>query len=204
MQPEAATKSLDDAGLKLLFSEARTHGAWTSAPVSDELLHRLYALARMGPTSANLQPMRVVFVKSPEAKQKLRPTLSPGNLEKTMQAPVTAILAFDLAFFEHAPALFPARGADMKAMFASLPAAAVERTALVSASLQAGYLILAARALGLDCGPMGGFDAAKVDEAFFKGTSWRANILVNLGHGEPSKLFPRNPRHEFADACRIE
>jgi 3-hydroxypropanoate dehydrogenase len=121
-----------------------------------------------------------------------------------MAAPVTAIVAFDVSFFERAPALFPARGEAMKAMFAGLPAAAVERTALVSASLQAGYLILAARALGLDCGPMGGFDAAKVDEAFFKGTSWRANILVNLGHGEPGKLFPRNPRLEFADACRIE
>jgi 3-hydroxypropanoate dehydrogenase len=204
MQPEAVTKTLDDAGLKLLFSEARTHNGWTSAPVSDELLHRLYALTRMGPTTANLQPMRVVFVKSPAAKEKLRPALFPGNLEKTMEAPVTAIVAFDVSFFERAPALFPARGEAMKAMFAGLPAVAVERTALVSASLQAGYLILAARALGLDCGPMGGFDAAKVDEAFFKGTSWRANILVNLGHGESTKLFPRNPRLEFADACRIE
>lgn len=193
---------LDEASLRLLWLDAHTHNGWLNEPVSDELLHRLWDVLRLAPTSANLSPGRVVFVKSAAAKEKLRPAMAPGNLEKTMAAPVTAIMAYDLKFYEFAPKLMPHR--DMKSAFAAMPEAAVERQALMNGSLQGGYFILAARALGLDCGPMAGFDAAKVDEAFFAGTSWRSNFLVNLGHGDVSKVRPRAPRLEFAEACRIE
>jgi 3-hydroxypropanoate dehydrogenase len=193
---------LDDAALRLLFLDARTHHGWRAEPVSDETLRKVWELARMGPTSGNLSPARVVFVKSAEAKERLRPALAPGNVEKTMQAPVTAIVAYDTEFHEKSPLLSPRR--DMRPMLQGLPAPVRDRVALVSGSLQGAYLILAARALGLDCGPMGGFDAAKVDEAFFKGTTWKANFLVNLGHGDEAKLNPRAPRLEFGDACRFE
>jgi 3-hydroxypropanoate dehydrogenase len=191
-----------ESDLKLLFTEARTHNGWLARPVDDSLLHQLYNLARMGPTAANTQPLRVLFVRSAAAKERLKPTLSPGNVDKTMLAPVTAVIAHDLEFYEQMPKLFPAR--DMKTGLAKMPSEALDKMARQSATLQAGYLILAARALGLDCGPMGGFDAAKVDAEFFPEGKWKSSLLINLGYGDPAKLFPRNPRLEFNDACRIE
>lgn len=192
------TKALDDAALAALFTEARTHNGWTDDPVSDETLKALYDLVKMGPTSANCSPARFVFVRSAAAKEKLRPAPSSGNLEKTMAAPVTVIAAIDNEFYEKLPELFP--HADARSWFTSSPAVS-EETAFRNATLQAGYLILAARALGLDTGAMSGFDKGKVDAAFFAGTTWKSNFLINLGHGDPSKLFGRLPRLAFDDAC---
>jgi 3-hydroxypropanoate dehydrogenase len=192
---------LDSSVLDQLFFQARTHNGWLDRPVSDEMIHRLYDVARMGPTSANSTPMRLVFVKSPEGKERLKPGLNAANVDKTMAAPVTAIVAYDLQFHEQMPKLFPAR--DMKTLFASLPEAGRSHLAIYNAALQGAYLIIAARALGLDCGPMAGFDRAKVDEAFLAGTSWKSLFLVNIGYGDETKLFPRNPRLDFAEAARI-
>src|SRR5690349_21205917 len=150
--------SLDDASLNALFNEARSHNAWLDRPVEDAVLKRLYELARMGPTAANAQPLRLVFVKSQAAKERLKPALSAGNVDKTMNAPVTAIVAYDTEFYEQMPKLFPAR--DMKPMFLGMPAEAREKSAYMNSSLQGAYLILAARGLGLDCGPMAGFNNA--------------------------------------------
>ncbi len=194
--------ALDPAVLRQLFLDARTHNGWLDGAVSDETLQELWALARMGPTAANLAPGRLVFVKSAAAKEKLKPALAPGNVEKTMKAPVTAIVAFDTSFHEHAPVLAPQR--DWKATVASMPAEAREAMAAMNGTLQGAYVILAARALGLDCGPMGGFDKAKVDAAFFAGTTWRSNFLLNLGHGDPTALYPRQARLTFEQAARIE
>ncbi|GAK69624.1 putative NADH dehydrogenase/NAD(P)H nitroreductase [Agrobacterium rubi TR3 = NBRC 13261] len=190
--------TLDHQALATLFTEARTHNGWLDKPVSDALLREVYDLTKMGPTSANCCPARFVFVRSPEAKEKLKPSLSSGNLEKTMTAPVTVIAAIDSEFYEKLPTLFP--HADAKSWFTSSPAVA-EETAFRNATLQAGYLILAARSLGLDTGAMSGFDKAKVDEAFFADTTWKSNFLINLGYGDPSKLFGRSPRLSFEDAC---
>ncbi|MDR6379292.1 3-hydroxypropanoate dehydrogenase [Paraburkholderia caledonica] len=154
----------------------------------------------LGPTSANCSPGRFVFVKSPAVKEKLRPALSPGNVDKTMAAPVTVIVGMDMAFYEHLPKLFP--HADARSWFAGNDKAIAD-TAFRNSTLQGGYLILAARALGLDAGPMSGFDATQVDETFFVGTTIRSNFLINLGYGDASKLFPRSPRLSFADAARI-
>ena len=192
------TSALDNKALAALFTEARTHNGWTDQPVSDEELAKLYELTKMGPTSANCSPARFVFVRSAEGKEKLRPSLSSGNLEKTMSAPVTVIAAIDTEFYEKLPVLFP--HADARSWFTS-SAQMAEETAFRNATLQAGYLILAARALGLDTGAMSGFDKAKVDDAFFAGTKWKSNFLINIGHGEPSKLFDRLPRLSFEDAC---
>ncbi|MBD9390475.1 malonic semialdehyde reductase [Agrobacterium sp. AGB01] len=194
------TLPLDSNALAALFTEARTHNGWSDQPVTDAELQKIYELTRMGPTSANCSPARFVFVRSAEAKEKLRPALSSGNLEKTMAAPVTVIAAIDEQFFEKLPELFP--HADAKSWFTSSPAVA-EETAFRNGTLQAGYLILAARSLGLDTGPMSGFDKAKVDETFFAGTSWKSNFLINLGHGDPSKLFGRLPRLSFEEACML-
>ena len=194
--------ALEDAALRQLFLDARTHMNWLDRPVSDELLHQLYDLARMGPTATNSSPFRVVFVKSAAGKEKLKPALSPTNVDKTMNAPATAIVAWDSAFPEQMPRLFPGR--DLKTMLSALPAEKRERMGLQSGTLQGGYLILAARALGLDCGPMAGFDNARVDEAFFAGSTWKSNFLLNLGYGDASKLHPRLPRLDFAEAARIE
>jgi 3-hydroxypropanoate dehydrogenase len=196
-----ASPALDDATLDRLFLEGRSHNRWLDTPVDDRLLRQLYALARMAPTSANSQPMRLVFVKSREAKERLRPALAPGNVEKTMTAPVTAIVAHDLAFYDQLPTLMP--HVDARSWFASLPPDAIERAAIEGSSMQGAYLILAARALGLDCGPIGGFDHRKIDDAFFPGGGWQSNFLLNLGYGDPAGLFPRNPRLSFDDACRI-
>ncbi|RKG63339.1 malonic semialdehyde reductase [Corallococcus sp. CA054B] len=198
----ATNTALDTDALEQLFTEARTYPGWQDRPVTEETLRRIYELARMAPTAVNSQPVRLVFVRSREAKEKLKPALSPTNVDKTMQAPVTVIVAYDTAFHEQMPKLFPAR--DMKSVFAAQTPEAREQSAFMNGTLQAGYVILAARALGLDCGPMGGFDKAKVDEAFLQGTGWKSNLLINLGYGDPAKLFPRNPRLSFEDACRLD
>lgn len=192
--------TLSDDALDQLFRKARTHNGWQARPVEDDLLRKLIELALLGPTSANCSPARFVFVKSQEAKEKLRPALSAGNLEKTMAAPVTVIVGMDMAFYEHLPTLFP--HADARSWFAGNDKLIAD-TAFRNATLQGGYLIMAARALGLDTGPMSGFDPAKVDEAFFAGTTVKSNFLINLGYGDPSKLFARSPRFAFDEAARI-
>jgi 3-hydroxypropanoate dehydrogenase len=191
---------LSDEALDLLFREARTHNSWDDQPVSDTVLRAVYELAKMGPTSANCSPMRAVFVTSREAKERLKPALSAGNLDKTMRAPATAIIAYDLEFYEHLPRLFPHD--DARSWFAGKPEL-IRATAFRNGTLQGAYLMLAARALGLDCGPMSGFDNAKVDAEFFPDSSVRSNFLCNLGYGDPAGLFPRSPRFEFDEACRI-
>jgi 3-hydroxypropanoate dehydrogenase len=186
--------------LDLIFRKARTHNAWLDKPVEDALLRQVYDLAKMGPTSANMCPMRIVFVKSREAKERLKPALDPANVDKTMKAPVTAVIGMDVHFYEALPKLFP--HADAKAWFKDLPDNVLEYIALRNSSLQGAYFMLAARALGLDCGPMSGFNNAKVDEAFFAGTAVKSNFLCNLGYGDPSKLYPRSPRLGFDEACK--
>ena len=192
---------MHDDGLDLIFREARTHSAWLDRPVDDSLLKRVYDLARMGPTSANMCPMRIVFVRTPQAKERLKPALDAGNVAKTLAAPVTAIIGMDVHFYEQLPRLFP--HADARSWFKDLPESVLEYIALRNSSLQGAYFMLAARALGLDCGPMSGFDNAKVDAEFFAGTTVKSNFLCNLGHGDPAKLHPRSPRLEFAEACTI-
>jgi 3-hydroxypropanoate dehydrogenase len=194
------TPLIDDA-LDLIFRTARTHTAWLDKPVDDALLKQVYDLAKMGPTSANMCPMRIIFVKSPEAKERLKPALHAGNVDKTMAAPVTAIIGMDVHFYEKLPQLFP--HADAKAWFKDLPENVQEYIALRNGSLQGAYFMLAARALGLDCGPMSGFDNAKVDAAFFAGTTIKSNFLCNLGHGDASQLHPRSPRLTFEEACKV-
>ena len=191
---------LSDQALDQLFREARTHNGWQTKPVDDAVLKQLTELVLLGPTSANSSPGRFVYVKTPEGKEKLRPALSPANLEKTIAAPVTVIVGMDMQFYEHLPKLFP--HADARSWFAGNDKAIAD-TAFRNSTLQGGYLILAARALGLDTGPMSGFDATKVDEAFFAGTTVRSNFLINLGYGDPSKLFPRSPRFSFDEAAQI-
>lgn len=186
--------------LDQLFREARTHWVWRPEPVPLELLKEVYNLARFGPTSANSSPARFVFLTTPQAKERLRPALSPGNVEKTMTAPVTVIVAWDTEFHEKLPQLFPAR--DMRSVFAG-NAALLHETAFRNGTLQGAYFMIAARALGLDCGPMSGFDQPKVNAEFFPDGKWKANFLCNIGYGDPAKLFPRNPRLSFDEACRV-
>src|SRR5712675_1535877 len=187
--------------LDLIFRKARTHSAWLNKPVDNTLLRQVYDLAKMGPTSANMCPLRIVFVRSREAKERLKPALDAGNVDKTMKAPVTAILGMDVHFYEQLPKLFP--HADAKAWFSVLPENVLEYIALRNSSLQGAYFMLAARALGLDCGPMSGFDNAKVDAEFFAGTTVKSNFLCNLGYGDASKLHPRSPRLRFEEACQV-
>lgn len=194
------SEAVNPAALETLFTQARTHNGWLNRPVSDETLQQLYALLKMGPTSANCSPARFVFIRSPEGKEKLRPALSSGNLAKTLSAPVTAIVAWDSEFYEQLPVLFP--HGDARSWFTSSPQLA-EETAFRNSSMQAAYLIFACRALGLDTGPMSGFDRAAVDSAFFAGTPLRSNLLVNIGYGDAAKLFDRLPRLSFADACQF-
>jgi 3-hydroxypropanoate dehydrogenase len=196
----AAQSRISGESLERLFRQARTHSAWRPEPVSVELLREIYELARLGPTSANGSPARFVFLTTPEAKTRLVPALMEGNVEKTRSAPVTVIVAWDTEFYNHLPRLFP--HLDLRGVFVGKPAL-VEETGLRNSSLQAAYFMLAARALGLDCGPMSGFDAAKVNAEFFLDGKWKVNLLCNLGYGDPSKLFPRNPRLEFEEACRV-
>ena len=186
--------------LDQLFFTARTQNGWLDQPVSDAELRQIFDLMKWAPTSANTSPARFVFVKSPEAKTRLVGCVSPGNAEKTRSAPVCVIVAEDIAFYEQLPKLFP--HADAKAWFVGNQAL-IEKTAFRNSTLQGGYFILAARALGLDCGPMSGFDHDKLNAEFFAGTTWRANFLVNLGHGDPAKVFPRSPRFDFDEACKI-
>lgn len=195
------TDPLDDAALARLFTEARTFNGWRSRPVDEATLRRLYDLVKMGPTSANCSPARLVFVVSAQAKARLKPCLMDGNVDKTMAAPVTVIVGHDTAFYEHLPRLFP--HADARSWFAGNEELAAE-TAFRNGTLQGAYLILAARALGLDCGPMSGFDRAAVDREFFPEGRVESNFLVNLGYGDPAGLHPRSPRLDFAEAARLE
>ncbi len=191
---------LTDVGLDLIFRNARSHNVWLDKPVSDVLLQALHELLKMGPTSANCSPARILFVRSPEAKLRLAPALSDTNRPKMMQAPVTAIIGYDLDFAEQLPRVFP-HNPDAKNWFKDAKLA--ETTAFRNGTLQGAYLLVAARALGLDCGPMSGFDNAAVDAAFFAGTRVKSNFLCSLGYGDGSKLFPRNPRLSFDEACKI-
>jgi 3-hydroxypropanoate dehydrogenase len=197
----AAIKTpISQEALDQLFRDARTHSTWLSEPVPVELLRKAFELARLGPTSANASPGRFVFLTTPDAKARLKPVLAPGNVDKTMAAPVTVIVAWDTEFHENLPKLFPQ--ADMRSYFIGNQALITE-TAFRNSSLQAAYFILAARALGLDCGPMSGFDAAKLNAAFFPDGKWKVNLLCNLGYGDPSTLHPRNPRLNFEEAAVI-
>jgi 3-hydroxypropanoate dehydrogenase len=197
------TFMLDDPALDLLFRKARTHNVWLDRPVTDAQLRAIYDLMKWGPTTQNSQPMRIVFVRSAEAKAKLAAALSRGNLDKTMKAPATAIVAYDTRFYELLPKVFPNNPAAKASYEGEDRKAHVERTALRNSSLQGAYFIIAARALGLDCGPMSGFDNAKVDAAFFPDGRYKSNFLVNLAYGDPDKVFPRNPRLAFDEACSI-
>ena len=192
---------IPQSALDQLFDAARTHNAWQERPVSDELLTRIYNSMRMGPTSGNCCPARIVFVKSKEAKEKLKPALSAANMAKTMAAPVVAIIGYDMHFYEKMPFLFP-HDLTARSWFDK-----DEQTTFTNAfrngTLQGAYLMLAARAYGLDCGPMSGFDNAMVDQLFFAGTAVKSNFLCSLGYGDPTNMFPRSPRLAFDEACSI-
>ena len=196
---------LDDATLDQLFRTARTYGfdhdTWLDKPVSEEQLRQIWDLAKMGPTSANMSPMRVVWVTSQAGKDRLEPLLDAGNRGKTREAPATAIIGMDMKFYDKLPYLFP--HTDAKSWFDTAPEATLRTVALRNGSLQGAYLMLAARAIGLDVGGMSGFDNAKVDAEFFAGTAIKSNFLCNIGYGNPANLFPRSPRLSFDEACRI-
>jgi len=194
-------KTLDAEALDTLFREAHTQSFWLPQPVSDETLRQLYDLMKFGPTSANCSPARILFLRTREAKDRLRPALSAANTEKTMAAPVTAILAYDLKFYDQIPKLFPHKP-EMRETFSSKPEL-IQTTAFRNGTLQGGYFILAARSLGLDCGPMSGFNNALVDQEFFANTDLRSNFLCNLGYGDSSKIYVRNPRLAFEEACKL-
>jgi len=194
------SEASDDATLKQLFLDARTHNKWQARDVPDSLLRQLVDVLKMGPTSANCSPARFVFAKSKEAKERLKPHLSEGNRDKTMQAPVCTIIGYDLEFYEHLPKLFPHTNA--KSWFAGKPDK-IKETAFRNGTLQGAYFILAARLHGLDCGPMSGFDNEGVDKAFFAGTSTRSNFLCNIGYGDPAGVMPRSPRFTFEEMARI-
>ena len=191
---------LKNDALEQLFSKARTHNAWQDRPVGAALLKKIWDLAKWGPTSANCCPLRVVFVTSKEAKERLRPCLMEGNVEKTMAAPATVIFGHDMTFYERLPELFP--HTDARSWFAG-NAALIDETAFRNGTLQAAYFMLACRSLGLDCGPMSGFDKAKVEAEFFAGRNVNANFLCNIGYGDPAGLFPRGPRPAFEEDCQV-
>jgi 3-hydroxypropanoate dehydrogenase len=193
-------RRLNEEGLDLVFREARTHRRWLDRTVGDDTIRAIYDLMRMGPTSANCSPARLVFVRSEQAKERLRPCLATGNIEQTMRAPMTAIIAYDRRFYELLPRLY--RQADARSWFSDDERGA-ELTAFRNSSLQGAYFMVAARSLGLDCGPMSGFDNAKVDAAFFPDGWIKSNFLCNLGHGDGTTLEPRNPRLDFEDACVV-
>jgi 3-hydroxypropanoate dehydrogenase len=212
---ETIDRTVSDDALDQIFRNARTYNGWLDKPVTDETLRQLYGLLKLGPTSANSSPARFLFLRSPQAKERLRPALAPGNVAKTMAAPVTVVIAYDLRFYEKLPKLFPHKPA-MRELYAANPQL-VEETARRNSSLQGAYLIIAARSLGLDCGPMSGFDNAKLDEEFFGAGKEseggeqeffpaghvKSNFLCNLGYGDPASLLPRSPRLEFNEACTI-
>lgn len=191
---------LSEEALNTLFLTARTHKSWQAQEVSEDLLREVYELAKMGPTSANCLPMRILFIKSKAEKERLKPFLDAGNVDKTMAAPVTAVIAYDLKFYERMNELFPM--VDAKSWFVGNEKF-TQKTAFQNSTLQGAYFILAARACGLDCGPMTGFDNDKVDEEFFKDTSWRSNFLINLGYGKVEKLHPRLPRLTFEEIAKV-
>ena len=194
---------LSPEDMDLIFRNARTQNGWQPKPVSDVQLHELYELMKWAPTTMNSNPARILFLRSPEAKERLKPALNPGNVDKTMAAPVTAIIAYDTEFFELLPRLFP-HNQNARSVFAGDEKKAhAERTAFRNGSMQGGYFVLAARAVGLDCGPMSGFDNGKVDAEFFAGTGIRSNFLCNLGIGDPAKVMPRNPRPAFEEVCKL-
>lgn len=194
-------KMLSNEGQDLIFRNARSYSYWQDKPVDEGLLRQVYDLTKMGPTSANMCPLRIVFVKSREAKERLKLALDAGNVNKVMTAPVTAILGMDIRFYEKLPQLFP--HADARSWFKDLPEPVLEYIALRNSSLQGAYFMLAARSLGLDCGPMSGFNNAKVDAEFFAGTTIKSNFICALGYGDASKLHPRSPRLTFEEACQI-
>lgn len=194
------TQAVDQSAINKIFLNARTHSFWQDKEISDELLKEIYDLAKMGPTSANCSPLRVIFIKSALEKEKLKPCLAEGNVEKTMSAPVVAILGYDMEFYEKLSFLFP--HADAKSWFTGSQQL-IETTAFRNGTLQAAYFILAARSLGIDCGPMSGFDNKSVDQLFFSQTSFKSNFLCNLGYGVSEKLFPRSPRLDFTQACKV-
>ncbi len=191
---------ISSEALKQVFTEARTHHDWTSEKVSDDVLRDLYETTKWGPTSLNAAPMRILFLKGNEAKEKLYPALMGSNVAQVKDAPITAVVAYDEKFYEYLPKLFPAF--DARALFINNDKATYD-TAFRNSSLQGAYLILAARALGLDAGPMSGFENAKVDEAFFKDSSWKSNFICTLGYGDHTKVYPRGPRLTFEEACKI-
>ena len=196
----ALKTAISEDALDQLFREARTHSAWLPNPVPVELLRKAYELARLGPTSANASPARFVFLTTPRAKARLQPALASGNVEKTMAAPVTVIIGWDTEFYETLPRLFP--HADVRSRLVGNQAL-IHETAFRNSPLQAAYFILAARALGLDCGPMSGFDTDKLNAEFFPDGKWKVNLLCNLGYGDQSKVYPRNPRLEFEEAAVV-
>src|SRR5246500_1852670 len=202
LETPALRHRLNDDALDVIFRTARTHNGWLDKPVSDETLREVYDLMKWGPTSANASPARFLLLRTKAAKERLRPALAPGNVEKTISAPVTVIVSHDLRFYEKLPKLAP-HNPSFRALFANNPELA-EVTAKRNSTLQGAYFIIAARALGLDCGPMSGFDNAKVDAAFFAGTTIKSNFLCNLAYGDATKLYPRSPRLTFDEACRIE
>ena len=191
---------LDNDGLDLLFREARTQNSWHDKPVADSVLHELFDLMKMAPTSANCSPARFVFVTTPDGREKLKPAVAAGNMEQTMSAPVTAIIAHDMEFYEHLSFLFP--HTDAKSWFTGNDAL-IEETAFRNGTLQGAYLMMAARSLGLDCGPMSGFDVDKINEAFFPDGRFKVNFLCNLGYGDDEKVYPRGPRFAFDQVCEI-
>ena len=191
--------ALDAVALDLLLREARSHNRFTDQPVTDDELRALHGLLKQGPTSANCSPARFLFLRTREAKQKLAPALSSGNLDKTMQAPVTAIVAYDPILYDMRPIIFPHNPYAMSWLTVNDSLAAT--TAFRNGTLQGAYLILAARALGLDTGAMSGFNNDMVDELFLADRGWRSNFLCNIGHGDPAGLFPRSPRLDFDEAC---
>ena len=215
-QATAHRRASDDA-MDIIFRNARTHNVWLDKPVSDALLREVYDLAKWGPTSANTTPARFVFIRTPAEKERLLAAVAPGNVEKTRQAPVTVIVGYDMEFYKQLPKLFPAAAAQMGEHLSKLPPAGIEAHAFRNGTLQGAYFILAARALGLDCGPMSGFDNAKVDAEFFApgrlagvstdgSSGWnnvKSNFICNLGYADHSKVYPRNPRLSFDEACKL-
>jgi 3-hydroxypropanoate dehydrogenase len=193
-------EGVDDVAKEVLFRAARSHNGWLNEPVPHRLLKEAVDLAKMGPTAANASPFRILFVESPEAKERLKGALAPGNVEKTMTAPISAILAYDMAFYDKLPKLFP--HVDARAWFAGNDAF-IDHTATQSGTLQAAYFLLALRAVGLDAGPLNGFDKTKVDKEFFDGTTWRSNFIINIGYGDEAKLFPRSPRLDFEEIAQF-
>jgi 3-hydroxypropanoate dehydrogenase len=193
---------VNDQCLDVILRKARSHSHWLDKPVDDALLHQIHDLMKWGPTSANTCPARFVFIKSKEAKEKLKPCLDAGNVEKSMTAPVVTIIAMDMKFYEKMGKLFP-HNPGARSWFEGKDDL-IKSTAFRNGSLQGAYFMIAARALGLDCGPMSGFNNAKLDEAFFAGTAWKSNFICALGYGDATKLFPRSPRFDFDEACRID